>query len=404
MEEILRKIKDGFYKFKEQLIKIKEKVKLKERFNKLKKKIKLKEKFENIKEKVKLKILNLKDKSQNNTKEKKEKSKVSKVVKIVLILLLIIVIALVVLIGKYITDRISKINFKDLDESNLEINDNMYNELSGDLTQSEYDNIINIILLGSDSKDMDEQYKGNSDCQIIISVNPKYKSIKLISIPRDTAADIEGFGTYKINYAFYLGKEELALKTINKTFDLNLKEYVTINISAMYDIINELGGVEVNITKDEMKWINEYVDMFYKLSGKPTKKVTKYGRVTLTGEQAAAHCKERMAGTDGDFGRTERQREIIMSLLNKIASQNPSEISKSIDLILSQVTTNVDVAKYMTKLPEFIANKDAYLSNITSVMVPARSYSKEGNVNGVYLFRPDIEKAKADFRKYMYEM
>ena len=144
--------------------------------------------------------------------------------------------------------------------------------------------------------------------------------------------------------------------------------------------------------------------MLYKFSGKHTQKVTKYGKVTLTGEQAAAHCKERMAGTDGYFGRTERQREVLTSLLKKIASQSPSEMSKSIDLILSQVTTNVDVAKYMTKLPEFIANKDAYLNNITSVMVPARSYSKEGNVNGVYLFRPDIEKAKADFRKYMYEM
>ena len=67
-------------------------------------------------------------------------------------------------------------------------------------------------------------------------------SIKLISIPRDTAAYIDGEkNRYKINYAFAKGKEQLALKTINKTFDLSLKEYVTINISAMYEIINELG-------------------------------------------------------------------------------------------------------------------------------------------------------------------
>lgn len=394
MEENLKKIKEIF-------INLKEKIKLKERFKNLGEKIKIKEKIDNLKQKIRH---TKKIENKEELKSPKKKTKVSKYVKIVVILVIVIILAIVVLVGKYIADRMSKINFKDLDEDNLEINDNMYNELSDNLTQSEYDNIINIILLGSDSKNMDEQYSGNSDCQIIISVNPKYKSIKLISIPRDTAADIEGFGVYKINYAFFLGKEELALKTINKTFDLNLKEYVTINISAMYDIINELGGVEVNITKDEMKWINEYIDMFYKFSGKPTQKVTKYGKVTLTGEQAAAHCKERMAGTDGDFGRTERQREVLTSLLNKIASQSPNEMSKSIDLILSQVTTNVDVAKYMTKLPEFITNKDAYLNNITSVMVPARSYSKEGNVNGVYLFRPDIEKAKADFRKYMYEM
>lgn len=336
--------------------------------------------------------------------EHKEKRKISKIIKIIVIILLIIIILVGIWIAKYISDRVSKINFKDIDESNIAINDKMYNEVSNILTKSEYEDIINIILLGSDSKNMYEQYDGNSDCQMIISVNPKHKSIKLISIPRDTAADIEGYGTYKINYAFFLGKEELALKTINKTFGLNLKEYVTINISSMYEIINQLGGVEVNITKDEMKWINEYVDMFYEFSGNRTQKVTKYGKVTLTGEQAAAHCKERMAGTDGDFGRTKRQREVFTSLLNKISSQGASHMSKSIDLILSQVTTNIDVAKYMMKLPEFVANKDAYLNNITSVMVPARSYSKEGYVKGVYLFRPNIEKAKADFIKYMYEM
>lgn len=259
---------------------------------------------------------------------------------------------------------------------------------------------------------MNNQYSGNSDAIMIISVNPKNKSIKLISIPRDTAAYIEGEkNRYKINYAFAKGREQLALKTINKTFDLDLKEYVTINISSMYDIINELGGVEVNITKDEMKWINEYIDMFYGFSGNKAKKVTSYGKVTLTGEQAAAHVKERMAGsssgssqTHGDYGRTVRQREVFISMLNKIASKDMGEISRIIDLILEQVTTNVDVMKYTGMLPEFIANKDAYLTNITSVMLPSLDYSKEIFENGAYLYVTDNEKAKRDFVKYMYEM
>lgn len=360
---------------------------------------------ENLKEKkVKSKKKNFK-----NPEETKKRKK-GKVIKIVLIVVLVIIIALGIVIGTFVNGKLSKINFQKLDENNLEINDNMYEETEG-LSQKEYDKVINIMLLGSDSKDMNDTYGGNSDAMIIVSINPKYKSIKLISIPRDTAADIDGLDhRFKINYAFATGKEQLALKTVNTTFDLNLKEYVTINISSMYDIINELGGVEVNVTKDEMKWVNEYADMFYGFSGKPSQKLTKYGKVTLTGEQTASYVKERMSGTNyassehGDYGRTRRQRDVFISMLNKIASKDPSEISRILDLILSQVTTNIDVSKYTTMLPSFVANRNEYLNNITSVMLPALDYSKEIYENNAYLYVTDTEKAKKDFIKYMYQM
>lgn len=360
---------------------------------------------ENLKEKkVKSKKKNFK-----NPEETKKRKK-GKVIKIVLIVVLVIIIALGIVIGTFVNGKLSKINFQKLDENNLEINDNMYEETEG-LSQKEYDQVINIMLLGSDSKDMNDTYGGNSDAMIIISINPKYKSIKLISIPRDTAANIDGLDhRFKINYAFATGKEQLALKTVNTTFDLNLKEYVTINISSMYDIINELGGVEVNVTKDEMKWVNEYADMFYGFSGKSSQKLTKYGKVTLTGEQAASYVKERMSGTNyassehGDYGRTRRQRDVFISMLNKIASKDPSEISRILDLILSQVTTNIDVSKYTTMLPSFVANRNEYLNNITSVMLPALDYSKEIYENNAYLYVTDTEKAKKDFIKYMYQM
>ena len=343
-------------------------------------------------------------------KEKHAKKRKKTWLKIILILILIIIISAGILIGKIANDKLSKIDFKQIDETDLGINEDLQSEIEG-LSQKDYDQVINILLLGSDSKDMDNTYGGNSDAMIIVSVNPKYKSVKLISIPRDTAAYIDGEkNRYKINYAFAKGKEQLALKTINQTFDLNLKEYVTINISAMYDIINELGGVELNITQDEVKWINEYVDMFYEFSGKPTKKVTKSGKVTLTGEQAAAYVKERMSGTSykssehGDYGRTRRQRDVFIAMLNKIASGSLTEVSSNIDLILKQITTNINVSKYMTMLPEFISNKDEYLNNINSVMLPALDYSNEIFENGAYLYVTDAEKSKQDFIKYMYLM
>ena len=91
-------------------------------------------------------------------------------------------------------------------------------------------------------------------------------------------------------------------------------------------------------------------------------------------------------------------------MMNKIASGSLSEISANIDMILKQITTNINVGKYMTMLPEFISNKNEYLNNITSVMLPALDYSKEIMENGAYLYVTDNEKAKKDFIKYMYQM
>ena len=346
-------------------------------------------------------------KDENN---KKQKRNIAKWIKIVLIIIISIILVIAIFVTKFINDKLSKVNFQELDEKNLGINKNLYDELEG-ITKEEYKEVINILLLGSDSKDMSNQYAGNSDAIMIISINPNYKTIKLISIPRDTAANIEGFEhRYKINAAFREGREQLAIKTINENFGLNLREYVTINISEMYGIINELGGVELEITKEEMNWINQYVDMFYEFSGNPVKKVTKYGKVTLTGEQAAAHVKERMAGFSnemeehGDYGRTRRQRDVFISMLNKIMSKDPAEISRIIDLVLLQITTNIDLAKYMPLIPEFIANKNMYLYNIISVMIPKVEYSKEILERGAYIYVTDVEKAKRDFIKYMYEM
>lgn len=346
-------------------------------------------------------------KDENN---KKQKRNIAKWIKIVLIIIISIILVIAIFVTKFINDKLSKVNFQELDEKNLGINKNLYDELEG-ITKEEYKEVINILLLGSDSKDMSNQYAGNSDAIMIISINPNYKTIKLISIPRDTAANIEGFEhRYKINAAFREGREQLAIKTINENFGLNLREYVTINISEMYGIINELGGVELEITKEEMNWINQYVDMFYEFSGNPVKKVTAYGKVTLTGEQAAAHVKERMAGFSnemeehGDYGRTRRQRDVFISMLNKIMSKDPAEISRIIDLVLLQITTNIDLAKYMPLIPEFIANKNMYLYNIISVMIPKVEYSKEILERGAYIYVTDIEKAKKDFIKYMYEM
>ena len=160
----------------------------------------------------------------NKYLEKKNK-KLNTWLKTVIILCVIILVSFTILTIKFVANKVKRINFQELDETNLSINDELQKDVNG-LSNDEFNEVINILLLGSDSKDMSDQYAGNSDAIMIISINPKYKSIKLISIPRDTAAIIDGFEyRYKINAAFATGKEQLAVKTINQNFGLNLKEF-----------------------------------------------------------------------------------------------------------------------------------------------------------------------------------
>ena len=368
-------------------------------------------KKEKYKETIESDIPKALKKDYDQTKNKKVKSKKKKVLKIILIIFVLLIIAVIIGVGIFIALKLGKINYKNLDENDLAINQDLYNDVKG-VSKSDYDQVTNILFLGSDSRDLSDTYSGFSDAIIIISINPKYKSIKLISIPRDTAANIDGLDyRYKINNAFKMGKEQLAVKTVNQTFDLNLKEYITLNIEGIYEIINELGGLELDITQEEMKYINQYIDIFYNMSGDKVKRVTKYGKVTLTGEQVAAHVKERMAGdkdkseTHGDYGRTKRQREVILALLNKIASKDPGEVSRISDMILEQITTNIDAGKITSLLLEFITNKDAYNKNVQSVMLPGLDYSEEILEKGSYLYvTNDIDRAKKEFIHYMYEI
>ena len=140
----------------------------------------------------------------------------------------------------------------------------------------------------------------------------------------------------------------------------------------------------------------------YQISDNNYSSVKKYGKVTLNGEQAMVHARNRTVGND--FTRSERHRDVLEAIINKLATMSIDKIWEISDYILDDVQTNIDIYKYLGILSVEIIHKDKYLSNITSTMVPSLEYSKGGMQDGAYLVETDIEKAKADFIKYMYEM
>ena len=177
-------------------------------------------------------------------------------------------------------------------------------------------NIVNILLLGVDNRTTKLQH-GLSDAVIICSINRDTGSIKLTSIARDTAVVVPGYKSKKrINVAYKYGGPELAMKTVNRNFQMNVQRYIVVNIHGLADIIDALGGVDMDMTSREAGRIN------YELRKEPMDKVKREkvkavdGVQHLDGMQAVTFA--RIRGIDSDLERTRRQRQLIETVLAKV--------------------------------------------------------------------------------------
>jgi polyisoprenyl-teichoic acid--peptidoglycan teichoic acid transferase len=330
--------------------------------------------------------------------DKTNKKKMKKTTKIIICILVVIVLIISCSLG-YVYLKLSKVNYSAIDKTDLEVNKDIYNEVSDTISKDEFNNVKTIVFFGIDTKDVDVGF-GRSDTIMIASINPKTKAISLISIPRDTYVEIPGYGNDKINHAYAFGKEQLSIKTINSNFGLNLTEYITIDFVGLIHIINKLGGIQLNISNEEMIYINNGSPTSYAMTGNKVQKLTSSGLVTLSGEQALTHSRDRTVGND--FVRAGRQRMVLEALITKLSSLGANGIMNISDSILSEVKTNINVTDYMSILSSVVSEKNTYLKNMTSNQVPDSDYSQGKMINGTYYFTTDLLRAKADFVKYIY--
>lgn len=208
----------------------------------------------------------------------------------------------------------------------------------------------NIAIFGVDSRSDDYGIGNRSDCIIIASINNDTCEIKLISVYRDTYVNIDGYGLDKITHAYSYGESPLAIKTLNKNLDLNISDFVTVNFDSVAQAVDQLGGVQLFINSDEIKYINNYIDETSKVTGKKSSHITVSGTYTLDGVQAVAYSRIRY--TDGgDYKRTERMRTVIEAMFNKLKSKNISEINSFANVILPQIYSNISLTDLLTFVP-----------------------------------------------------
>lgn len=205
-----------------------------------------------------------------------------------------------------------------------------------------------IAVFGVDSRSTDVGAGNQSDVNILCCINQDTGDIKLVSLYRDTYLNINDSGSYrKFNAAYANGGPEQALKAINKNLDLDITEYVTFSWKAVADSINILGGVDVEITKSEYKYINGFITETVKATGVASKHLSGPGLHHLDGVQAVAYGRLRLMDTD--YARTERQRKIIELAFAKAKQADYSVLNNILVVILPTISTNLTFSD-MTEL------------------------------------------------------
>ncbi len=259
----------------------------------------------------------------------KKEGKQKKGLKIFGIIILILIIILALIIGVtywYVNSKLSKMQQVEINEQDLDVSVQAEENLA---------NYRNIAIFGIDSRE-DTYSKGNrSDCIIIASINNDTKEVKLVSVYRDTYVDIEGYGLDKITHAYSYGEAPLAISTLNRNLDLNIKEFITVNFDAVQEIIDSIGGVTMTITDEEVSHI----------SG-----ITQAGTYNLTGEQALAYARIRYA-TGGDYKRTERMRDVLTAVVEKVKTFNISQLNTLVDTVLPKIYTNITANEIFSLMP-----------------------------------------------------
>ncbi|KAB8126360.1 transcriptional regulator LytR [Gracilibacillus oryzae] len=208
---------------------------------------------------------------------------------------------------------------------------------------------LNILLLGVDERTDD---RGRSDAVMVLTLDPQHNQMQLISIPRDTRTEISGKGIQdKINHAYAFGGVDMSIDTVEEFLGIKLDFYIKMNMDGLSGLVDALGGITVN---NDLDWHGS--DGFH----------YHQGELHLDGMHTLGYVRMRKEDTSGDFGRTERQRQVIRAIVEKgISLQSITKINDVINVLGDNVTTNMKFHHMLDLMADYRDTRN----NFTSYML-----------------------------------
>lgn len=254
------------------------------------------------------------------------------------------VVLLVLLAVLYVlnrTERFSKVSFDD------KVVENSVNDLTTE-TKETMAGFTNIALFGLDTRTAGSLGKGNrSDTIMIASINNETKDVKIVSLYRDTYLNLANDKYSRCNAAYSAGGPDQAIAMLNMNLDLDIDYYMSVDFLAVSEVVDLLGGIEIDVDEYEIEHLNNYTVETSKVTGKSTQKLTKTGLQTLDGVQATSYCRIRYTKGD-DFKRTERQREVLETIANKAKTMSITQLDSIVKKVFPMCATNMSVEQLMS--------------------------------------------------------
>lgn len=261
------------------------------------------------------------------------------------------------------------------------------------------DGVKNILLIGNDSRT--EGDDGRSDAMILISISSKTDAIHMTSLLRDMYVDIPGHDGNRLNAAYAFGGAELLMETLKENFGIEVNRYMLVNFQAFANLVDTVGGVDLEVTNAEVQYINGYLVEYNQLEGRP--EGTDYldtslsGNIHLNGPQALAYCRNRYIGTD--FARTERQRKVLTAAMKSAPAALLTNGGELIDGVMSNITTNLS----QSELSGLMLQAPALLTyDIVSGSIPREGTYKDAKIRGMAVLEVDFEANKEYIQKEIY--
>lgn len=314
-------------------------------------------------------------------KEQKKGSKWKKVLVIILIVLAALILWWYFMVGRVY----NKMNYEKADDI-----------IEGSMKE---DGVINVLLIGNDSRENGED--GRSDAMILISISSKTKKVYMTSLLRDMYVEIPGHGGNRLNAAYAYGGAALLCETIEQNFGIEVNRYALVNFQAFANMVDAVGGVDLELTNEEVQWVNAYLNEYNLLEGREI--TTDYldtslsGMLHLNGPQALAYCRNRYIGTD--FGRTERQRKVLGAVMKKLPLAMAANSSDLIDGLFPYLTTNLTQAEVY----QLTLNAAKYLSyDVEQMTIPAEGTYSNATIRQMMVLQVDFDANKKLLRENLY--
>lgn len=313
------------------------------------------------------------------------------------------IIVLAVMLGfLYTVLKTEKVDKIKIDEESIvmDMNENVE-------TNENMKGYRNIALFGVDSREGALGKGTRSDTIIIASINQDSGDVKLLSVFRDTYLNLGNDSYNKCNAAYAKGGPEQAIMMLNRNLDMNITDYITVGFDGLIEVIDALGGVEINVTEAEISHLNNYqISMVGKTTdgknftaeaGKDYTPVTSAGLQTLNGLQATAYCRIRYIGND--FQRAQRQRDVITAISEKAKKANISKLNDVVNGVMDNVSTSLDVSEILGVLKD-IGN----YSVVANDGFPFEKYRATGTVGskGSCVIPQDLKKNVEELHAFLF--